>query len=91
MAREQVNTLFDALPWAQASRRKGTELNEQLQNLNGPVLRPANLVQPPAPALGPAASSKPCGSVSRRHPGETISLLQESQPMVCRAVVNASA
>jgi hypothetical protein len=46
MARKQVNTLFNELPWAQACRRQGTELNEQLQNLKGPVLRPANLVQP---------------------------------------------
>ena len=46
VARKQVHTLFDALPWAQASRRQGTELNEQLQNLKGPALRPANLVQP---------------------------------------------
>jgi len=42
----QVNTLFDELPWAQASRRQGTELNEQLQNLKGAVHRPTNPFQP---------------------------------------------
>jgi hypothetical protein len=46
VALKQVNTLFDELPWAQASRLWGTELNGQLQNLKEPVLRPANLVQP---------------------------------------------
>ncbi len=45
VARKQVNTLFDELPWAQASRRQGTELNEQLQNLKGAVLRPTNPFQ----------------------------------------------